>query len=737
MPISEPQEEATPIPTPLNREHTSANILFSSYRNGESEIYLMRDDGTQLVRLTDIEERVSQPAWSPDGRWIAFVRRVDNFNHEIYVMPVPAQGTLVEGNSPELIRLTNTGRLDSEPAWSPDGSEIAFTSDRELSFNIYVMNIDGSEVTRLTKNKRLKTSWSWNTSPKWSPDGEMIAYRSSQDGNNEIYVMDADGSGQKNLTEDPASDVDPAWSPDGNKIVYVSDREGNEEIFIMDADGSNQTRLTENLDKDTYPAWSPDGELIAFYSRRDGNYEIYVMRPDGSEQTRITHHYNFDGFPAWEPDGTSVVQVDMKLSSMKDIPIPTADPQVVAWLVENATPLNGTEPQEDNDDLAPLGEVILDSRVVDIGEPTLGTHEAFTLRQRLISYLVNEFAFTTLIFEADWSNGLLLNQYIHTGKGDPVQLVSNFTDPRWRTQEMVNLIEWLGVYNQNLDTYPKVNILGVDVEQPHLSIDYLLAYLEKVDPESVAKAGKLYSCLRAYEEDWLQYGHTSFQDQRQCKTNIQQVYNMLYNRREAHQGVSSIEDYAVALHTARVLQQAEIAFRNLSGSNDFVHENIEWITNNAGSEGKFILWGYNLGAADPSINGIAYAYRFTLGSHLRPILGEEPVAIGFAYGEGALTAYDYHAVDYTLRTLPLPPAHGGSFEWYAGSAGIPAFSLLLDPASIDFIDAAWLDQPLDYRLIAESYNPNLAGDYFVQVHLPSLFDAILYSDQVTPSELLP
>src|SRR3990172_1844040 len=117
-----------------------------------------------------------------------------------------------------------------------------------------------------------------------------IAFASERDGNYEIYVMDADGSNPTNLTNDGATDGGPAWSPDGGKIAFTSERDGNYEIYVMDADGSNPTNLTNNSAWDSEPAWSPDGSKIAFESYRDNNREIYVMNADGTAQTNLTNN---------------------------------------------------------------------------------------------------------------------------------------------------------------------------------------------------------------------------------------------------------------------------------------------------------------------------------------------------------------------------------------------------------------------------------------------------------------
>jgi|GEM_PF-611678 len=179
--------------------------------------------------------------------------------------------------------------------------KIVFTSLRDGNAEIYVMNADGSNQTRLTNNPA-NDSW-----PSLSPDGTKITFNSDKDGgNDEVYTMDADGTNQTRLTNNPLSGW-PSWSPDGTKIVFVTNRDGNAEIYVMNADGSNQTRLTNNSYVcDSSPAWSPDGTKIAFGSKRTGNWEIYVMNADGSNQTRITNDNKWDWIPAWSPDGTKI-----------------------------------------------------------------------------------------------------------------------------------------------------------------------------------------------------------------------------------------------------------------------------------------------------------------------------------------------------------------------------------------------------------------------------------------------
>jgi Tol biopolymer transport system component len=245
-----------------------------------------------LLVLVGIEKAAEAAFPGVNGK-IAFISSRDG-NNEIYIM---------DGDGSNQTRLTNNSADDRAPAWSADGSKIAFRSSRDGNNEIYVMDGDGSNQTRLTNNPADENA------PAWSPDGSKIAFASSRDGNYEIYAMDADASNVVRLTNNLDIDFTPAWSPDGSKIAFHRNRAGDFEINVMNADGSNQTNLTNNPSVDAKPAWSPDGSKIAFHSNRDGDFEIYAMNADGSNQTNLTNTpavQDDEVLPAWSADGSKI-----------------------------------------------------------------------------------------------------------------------------------------------------------------------------------------------------------------------------------------------------------------------------------------------------------------------------------------------------------------------------------------------------------------------------------------------
>lgn len=233
------------------------------------------------------------PVAQPLRGRIAFASdRNGNGNFEIYVM---------NADGSQQTRLTNDPAYDGQPTWSPDGQRIAWTSGRKGGRQIYVMNPDGSQQTLISN------STYQDDQPTWSPDGQHIAFTRQLNGKGDIFVMNIDGRQQTNLTNSPSDESHSAWSPDGRRIAFTSNRDGNYEIYATNADGTQLTRLTNNPAQDDAPAWSPDGKHIAFASKRDGNSEIYVMNTDGSQQMRLTNKGGSEANPTWSPDGQHIL----------------------------------------------------------------------------------------------------------------------------------------------------------------------------------------------------------------------------------------------------------------------------------------------------------------------------------------------------------------------------------------------------------------------------------------------
>jgi Tol biopolymer transport system component len=277
----------------------SHRIAFSSERNGLPQIFVVNQDGTDLNPVSSTPNAYS-PGWAPNGRRIAF----SDFN---FMVPEGDVFVVSPAGSNQTNLTNSPGVVDVEPSWSPGGTKIAFTTNRDGNFEVYVMNDDGSNPQRLT------TDPASDNNPLWSPRGDLIAFLSTRDGNSEIYIMAPDGSAQTRLTNSLANEVEPAWSPDGALIAFRSDRGGNADIYAVAADGSGESRLTSDTLTQTDPAWSRDGTRIA-YMAPDG---IHIMNRDGSNDYWVPNSTSNDHSPLWSPDGRLIAFVNLENSNQE------------------------------------------------------------------------------------------------------------------------------------------------------------------------------------------------------------------------------------------------------------------------------------------------------------------------------------------------------------------------------------------------------------------------------------
>jgi Tol biopolymer transport system component len=267
--------------------------------SGGGNVYTVDPDGSSLNQLTNNENYPGgQPAWSPDGTKIAYV----SAGH-ITVMDA-------DGSNKRSLPLHGRHAHNSDPAWSADGTRLAFSSEGLMQANadIYTIAADGSVQTNLTNSPGVAEG-----SPDFSPNGSQMCF----DGGNTkigfgIYVMSSNASDPARLANDRAGVEGPArlhcdWSPDGTKIAYTNyqERRGgewSEDVYVMNADGSRKINLTSPSAREWHPRWSPDGTKIVFASDRDGDFDIYTMEPDGSNVTQVTTNSSALDLDAdWQP----------------------------------------------------------------------------------------------------------------------------------------------------------------------------------------------------------------------------------------------------------------------------------------------------------------------------------------------------------------------------------------------------------------------------------------------------
>ena len=280
--------------------YAQERIVFESYREGNNDIYSMKTDGSNPLRLTNNPAFDGEPSFSGDGSKIVFTSTRDGAsNGEVYSMN--ADGT-------DQKRLTNSLGNDTHPALSPDGTKIAFISERAGGLELFIMNADGTDVQRLTFTSSSKFS------PSFSPDGTKILYNGFDGHDAEIYIIDIDGANNINLTDNDADDRDAVFSPDGSKIAFQV-YEGDWDIYTMNPDGSNRVNLTsQSTANQTEPTWSPDGGHIAYNSAGD----IWAMTYGGAGDINLTSHPANDSHPTWSPANSAPVLEDLSVAPVNE-----------------------------------------------------------------------------------------------------------------------------------------------------------------------------------------------------------------------------------------------------------------------------------------------------------------------------------------------------------------------------------------------------------------------------------
>jgi WD40-like Beta Propeller Repeat len=288
------------VPAPLaTAAGTNGRIVFASARDGNEEIYSANPDGSDPRDLSQNPAADTQPAVSPDGTHIAFVSDRDA-GRDLYVMGA-------DGSTATRITDGYYLSVDAEPAWSPDGSQLAFASTRPFNdgWHIWLANADGSNLRQLTSG--------FGVSPSWSPDGTRIAY----DGGGAIWLVDVDGTNARQLTPGATPESTPSWSPDGTRLVFGRYRDwptsSVHNLWLIDADGSGARQLTTAGTYDGKAAWSPDGSQIVFQRHFLAPYTgtaLYVTYADGS----FVHAVEGPGDnyqPDWAPGAVPPPTIDI------------------------------------------------------------------------------------------------------------------------------------------------------------------------------------------------------------------------------------------------------------------------------------------------------------------------------------------------------------------------------------------------------------------------------------------
>jgi len=259
-----------------------SKIAFVSSGSGNKEIYSCAFDGYNPQQVTRSHSISLFPAWSADGRYLAYTS-YKNGKPDIFIKNLAEM---------QETSISQKG-LNITPAWVPGKFELAATLSFSGDQEIYLLTGSGKVIKRLTNIRGI------DLSPTWSPDGKKLAFVSNRSGSPQIYVQDLTSGKVRRLTYAGNYNTQPNWSPRGDKIVFASVVDGRRNIVVMGLDSQEPLQLTHESGDNEAPSWSPDGSLIVFSSNREGPFRIYVMTAFGTDQRRLLVMKGEQTNPKW------------------------------------------------------------------------------------------------------------------------------------------------------------------------------------------------------------------------------------------------------------------------------------------------------------------------------------------------------------------------------------------------------------------------------------------------------
>ena len=400
--------------------------------------------------------------------------------------------------------------------------------------------------------------------------------------------------------------------------------------------------------------------------------------------------------------------------------------------------------------IAPLVEAFGDADVVLIGEATHGTREFYRERAELTRALIEQRGFNIVAAEADWPDAYRACQWVRLESADPdaetaLGSFTRFPSWMWRNRDVVNFLTWLRSYNANLPPASRVGFFGLDLYSLHRSVEAVLQYLQKVDPQAAQRARYRYSCLGHFGEDPQAYGYAaSLGLSRDCEDDV--VAELVELRRRAAEyaardGRVALEEFFSAEQNARLIRNAEAYYRAMFGGrveswnlrDSHMMETLEALiahTQQVLGRARAVVWAHNSHIGDARATQVGEGGELNVGQLAREKFGRRAALVGFTTHTGSVTAASNW--DEPAQRMVVRPSLPGSYERLFHDVGIPSFVLLMSDEGV----RQSLAQRLE-RAIGVVYRPGSERvSHYFTANLPDQFDAVLHFDETTALEPL-
>ncbi len=413
-------------------------------------------------------------------------------------------------------------------------------------------------------------------------------------------------------------------------------------------------------------------------------------------------------------------------------PPPSVPPEAVAWLRANAVQFSGTHLSLPHTDLAVLRGLIGDARVVALGENTHGTRDFFEMKARILRFLVEQMGFNAFLIEATWPESNRLDRYVRTGEGDSRTLLTGLYFWTWRTESVLEMIEWMRSHNA---AGGGVGFYGFDMQYPGMALDNVIRYVADVDPARVPATRTRLDCLVRYANDaqgrfpTARYVDAGANFQRQCADSMRAEVTRMLASRATYVTASSVKEFELALQSLRVALQYHSMIVGEQSRDRSMAINTAWWVDHLGPHSKVVVWAHNFHVS---------TFPGAQGRWLRERFGNELVIVAFTHEFGDFMGVTQQGNTFTgLNRQTLDPVRTGSYEEYFGASSMPHFILDLRGRDLSSPATSWLLGPRWFRSIGCCFDPTRPDRYWAYVVLPEIFDAVIHIPQTRPTTILP
>ncbi len=401
------------------------------------------------------------------------------------------------------------------------------------------------------------------------------------------------------------------------------------------------------------------------------------------------------------------------------------------WLAKNAIPLRTVEAGNGFEDMQPLKKIIGSASLVSLGEATHGTREFFQFKHRMLEFLVSEMGFTVFGIEATMPEAFDINEYVLTGKGDPVKALAGLYFWTWDTEEVLEMIQWMRRYNADPRHTKKVKFYGFDMQFAPRAVTVALEYLRRVDPKQAAASEKALGML-ANPFTAPDFDLFSKEKKEETMTAVDVLIKRFAERKPDYIKRTNAVEWAVAFQHVRIIAQ-NLARQKPGAPGDFavrdsaMAANIRWVFEHEGPGTKMVTWAHNGHASTQSFNNFA-----NMGMHLRKMFGTNMIVIGFTFNQGSFQAMEapFPSVK-GLHPFTVGPAPEGSLDAMVASAGVPLAMVDLRAVPKDGIVADWFAKPRATRSVGALYAEQFAVGSWIQLIVADFYDALFFIAKTT------